>query len=49
MAGAPCSPGRWGSCDPEAGVAFGYVMNELGPRLQHPRHRVLVEAAYTSL
>lgn len=36
-------------CDPEAGVAFAYVMNDLGPRWQNPRNRALVDAIYASL
>jgi CubicO group peptidase (beta-lactamase class C family) len=28
--------GSLGFCDPEAGVAFGYVMNQMGPRWQNP-------------
>lgn len=41
--------GSLGFCDPEAGVAFGYVMNDFGPRWQNPRTRALVEAVYASL
>ena len=41
--------GSLGFCDPEAGVAFGYVMNDLGPRWQNPRNRALIEAVYASL
>lgn len=43
------SGGSLGFCDPEAGVAFGYVMNDLGPRWQNPRNRALMEAVYGSL
>ena len=41
--------GSVGFCDPEADVAFGYVMNDLGPRWQNPRNRALVDAVYASL
>ncbi len=43
------SGGALGFCDPEAGLAFGYVMNDMGPRWQNPRNRALVDAAYASL
>ena len=39
--------GSLGFCDPEAGVAFGYVMNRLGPRWQNPLNRALLDAIYT--
>lgn len=41
--------GSLGFCDPEAGVAFAYVMNEMGPRWQNPRNRALIEAVYDSI
>jgi CubicO group peptidase (beta-lactamase class C family) len=41
--------GSVGFCDPEAEVAFGYVMNDLGPRWQNPRNRALIDAVYGSL
>lgn len=41
--------GSVGFCDPEAGVAFGYVMNQMGPRWQNPRNRALIDAVYASL
>jgi CubicO group peptidase (beta-lactamase class C family) len=41
--------GSLGFCDPEAGVAFGYVTNTMGPRWQNPRNRALIEAVYASL
>ncbi|RJL27135.1 serine hydrolase domain-containing protein [Bailinhaonella thermotolerans] len=41
--------GSLGFCDPAAGVAFGYVTNQLGPRWQNPRNRALVEALYACL
>ena len=36
--------GSLGFADPDAGVAFGYVMGELGPRWQNPRNRALLDA-----
>lgn len=41
--------GSLGFCDPDCGVAFGYVMNEMGPRWQNPRNRALLDALYASL
>lgn len=41
--------GSLGFCDPDAGVAFGYVMNEMGPRWQNPRNKALVDAVYECL
>lgn len=41
--------GSVGFADPEADVAFGYVMNDLGPRWQNPRNRALIDAVYASL
>lgn len=41
--------GSVGFCDPAAGLAFGYVMNQMGPRWQNPRNRALIEAVYASL
>jgi hypothetical protein len=41
--------GSLGFCDRECGLAFGYVMNQMGPRWQNPRTRALVDAAYSSL
>jgi len=41
--------GSVGFCDPAAGVAFGYVMNTMGPRWQNPRNRALIDAIYDSL
>jgi len=40
---------RLGFCDPAAGVAFGYVTGEMGPRWQNPRNRALLDAVYASL
>ena len=41
--------GPLGFADPERGVAFGYVMNQMGPRWQNPRTRALVDAVYACL
>lgn len=38
--------GSLGFCDPQAGVAFGYVVNTMGPRWQNPRNRALIDALY---
>ena len=41
--------GSLGFCDPETGVAFGYITNDMGPRWQNPRNRALIDAIYASL
>lgn len=41
--------GSLGFADPDAGLAFGYVMNSAGPRWQNPRNRALVDAVYEAL
>ena len=41
--------GSLGFADPDAGLAFGYVMNRSGPRWQNPRNRALIDAVYGSL
>jgi CubicO group peptidase (beta-lactamase class C family) len=41
--------GSLGFCDPGAGLAFGYVMNQMGPRWQNPRTRALIDAVYECL
>lgn len=41
--------GSLGFCDPQAGVAFGYVTGEMGPRWQNPRNRALLDAVYDCL
>jgi len=41
--------GSLGFCDPQAGVAFGYVSNDMGPRWQNPRNKALLDAIYGSL
>ena len=41
--------GAVGFADPEAGIAFGYVMNHVIPRWQSSRNRALIDALYRSL
>jgi CubicO group peptidase (beta-lactamase class C family) len=41
--------GSLGFCDPDGGVAFGYVMNEMGDRWLSPRNRALIDAVYCAL
>jgi CubicO group peptidase (beta-lactamase class C family) len=41
--------GSLGFCDPDAGVAFGYVINSMGPRWQNRLNRSLIEAVFASL
>jgi CubicO group peptidase (beta-lactamase class C family) len=41
--------GSVGFCDPDADVAFAYVMNDFGPRWQNPRNRALIDAVYACL
>jgi CubicO group peptidase (beta-lactamase class C family) len=41
--------GSLGFCDPGSGVAFGYVMNQMGPRWQSPRTRALIDAVIACL
>jgi CubicO group peptidase (beta-lactamase class C family) len=41
--------GSVGFADPDAGLAFGYTMNNSGPRWQNPRNRALIDAVYASL
>ncbi len=41
--------GSVGFADPDAGVAFGYVMNHVIPRWQSTRNRALIDALYTAL
>ena len=38
--------GSLGFCDPDADLAFGYVMNDMGPRWMNPRTRALIDAVY---
>jgi len=41
--------GAVGFADPDAGVAFGYVMNHVIPRWQSSRNRALIDAVYRAL
>ena len=41
--------GSLGFCDPEVGLAFGYVGNQAGPRWRNPRNRALIDAVYDGL
>jgi CubicO group peptidase (beta-lactamase class C family) len=41
--------GSVGFCDPLAGVGFGYVTGQMGPRWQNPRNRALIDAVYSCL
>ncbi len=41
--------GAAGFCDPDARLAFGYAMNQPGPRWQNPRNRALIDAVYSAL
>jgi CubicO group peptidase (beta-lactamase class C family) len=41
--------GALGFADPEAQLAFGYVMNAVKPRWQSPRNQALLAAVYTCL
>jgi CubicO group peptidase (beta-lactamase class C family) len=41
--------GAVGFADPAAGVAFGYVMNDVIPRWQSSRNRALMDTLYASL
>jgi CubicO group peptidase (beta-lactamase class C family) len=41
--------GSLGFADPDARLAFGYTMNQAGPRWQNPRNRALIDAVYESL
>jgi CubicO group peptidase (beta-lactamase class C family) len=41
--------GSVGFCDPGAGLAFGYVTNQMGPRWRNPRNRALIDACYSCI
>jgi len=41
--------GSLGFADPDAGIAFAYVLNHSGPRWQNPRNRALLDAVYAAL
>ena len=43
------SGGAVGFADPDAHVAFGYVMNHVIPRWQSTRNRALIDAVYAAL
>jgi CubicO group peptidase (beta-lactamase class C family) len=43
------SGGALGFADPDAGLAFGYVMNSVVPRWRNSRNRALVDAVYACL
>ncbi|OUS26320.1 hypothetical protein A9Q99_19020 [Gammaproteobacteria bacterium 45_16_T64] len=48
--GHPGSGGSLGFADPDSGIGFGYVMNQMGPYVMvDPRARSLVDALYTCL
>jgi CubicO group peptidase (beta-lactamase class C family) len=38
--------GSLGFADPDAGLAFGYAINTMGPRWQNPRNGALIDAVY---
>jgi CubicO group peptidase (beta-lactamase class C family) len=35
--------------DPQAGLAFAYLMNRGGPQWKDPRNRALIDATYEAL
>ena len=41
--------GALGFADPDAGIAFGYVMNHVIPRWQSTRNRALIDSLYEAL
>jgi CubicO group peptidase (beta-lactamase class C family) len=41
--------GSLGFADPDAGLAFAYVLNRSGPRWQNPRNRALIDAVYAAV
>ncbi len=41
--------GAVGFADPDSGVAFGYVMNDVIPRWQSTRNRALIDALFGAL
>jgi CubicO group peptidase (beta-lactamase class C family) len=41
--------GSLGFCDPETGIAFGYVMDQMGDRWLSPRTRALIDAVYAAV
>jgi len=47
--GAPGSGGSFGFADPQAGVGYGYVPNQMGSRLLDPRDLALRTALYRTI
>jgi CubicO group peptidase (beta-lactamase class C family) len=41
--------GSVGFCDPDTGLAFGYVTSQMGPRWRNPRNQALMDASYAGL
>jgi CubicO group peptidase (beta-lactamase class C family) len=41
--------GSVGFADPDAGLAFGYVTSQMGPRWRNPRNQALMDASYAGL
>jgi CubicO group peptidase (beta-lactamase class C family) len=41
--------GSVGFCDPDAGLAVGYVTSQMGPRWRNPRNKALMDACYACL
>jgi CubicO group peptidase (beta-lactamase class C family) len=41
--------GSVGFADPDAGVAFGYITSQMGPRWRNPRNRALIDAVFACL
>jgi CubicO group peptidase (beta-lactamase class C family) len=41
--------GSVGFCDPDTGLAFGYVTSQMGPRWRNPRNLALMEASYAGI
>jgi CubicO group peptidase (beta-lactamase class C family) len=41
--------GSIGFADPDAGLGFGYVTNQMGPRWRNPRNKALMDACYACI
>jgi CubicO group peptidase (beta-lactamase class C family) len=41
--------GSVGFCDPDAGLAVGYVTSQMGPRWRNPRNKALMDACYACI
>ncbi len=41
--------GSVGFCDPDTGLAVGYVTNQMGPRWRNPRNQALMDASYAGI